>query len=103
MSFPVVLMPVFESLKPDVQVRVKRDYERRRKSKTFAYLAWLFFGWHYLYLRRVGLQFVFWIFCLFVVGIVWWIVDLFRVSGLVDQINEDMARQLMVEYKALGA
>lgn len=42
MSFPTVLMPVFESLQPDVQVRVMRDYERRRKSKTFAYFAWLF-------------------------------------------------------------
>lgn len=102
MSFPVVLMPIFESLEPDVQVRVTRDYERRRKSKGFAYFAWLFFGWHYLYLRRVGLQFAFWLFCLVFIGLVWWVVDLFRVGGLVDQMNEDMARQLMVEYKALS-
>lgn len=103
MSIPYSLMPVFESLTPDVQVRVGRDFERRRKSKAFAYLAWFFFGWHYLYLRRVGLQFAFWLSCLALIGFVWWFVDLFRVSGLVDQMNEDLARQLMVEYKALGS
>lgn len=103
MSIPTTLLPVFESLKPDVQIRVSRDYESRRKSKTFAYMAWFFLGWHYLYLRRVGLQFALWLSCLVVIGFVWWFIDLFRISGLVDRMNEDLARQLMVEYKALGA
>lgn len=53
MTIPATMMPVFESLNPDVQVRVERDYERRKKSMVAAYLAWLFLGWHYLYLRRV--------------------------------------------------
>ena len=102
MGIPATLMPVFESLSPDVQIRVSRDYERRRKSKLFAYIAWLTLGWHYLYLRRVGLQFAFWVSIIIVIGFVWWFVDLFRVGGLVDEMNEDLARQLMVEYKALG-
>lgn len=103
MSIPATMMPVFESLNPDVQVRVERDYERRKKSMVAAYLAWLFLGWHYLYLRRVGMQFAFWLSCLILIGFVWWFVDLFRVAGMVTSMNEDLARQLMVEYKALGA
>jgi hypothetical protein len=67
----------------------------------FAYLAWLLFGWHYLYLRRVGLQLAFWV-TLGGFGI-WWLVDLFRVAGLVNRMNEDMARELMVQYKALNS
>ncbi len=101
MSIPTSLNPVFEKLSPDAQIAVKRDYELRKKSVAFAYFAWLFLGWHYLYLRRVGLQIAFWL----TVGgfFIWWFIDLFRVAGLVSRMNEDTARELMVQYKALSS
>jgi hypothetical protein len=100
MSIPTSLNPVFERLSPEAQISVRRDYRARSKSMFFAYLAWFLFGWHYLYLRRVGLQVAFWV-TLGGFGI-WWFVDLFRVAGLVNRMNEDMARELMVQYKALN-
>lgn len=48
------------------------------------------------------MQFAFWLSCLILIGFVWWFVDLFRVAGMVTSMNEDLARQLMVEHKALG-
>lgn len=102
MGIPATLMPIFESLSPDVQIRVSRDYERRRKSKVFAYIAWLTLGWHYLYLRRLGLQFAFFVSIIIGIGLFWWFVELFLVARFVDEINEDLARKLMVECKDLG-
>ena len=86
-------------MSPEAQSHVKRDYSSRRKSMLFAYLAWFILGWHYLYLKRVALQFAFW----FTFGglLVWWVVDFFRVWGLVKNMNEDLARELMVQYKSL--
>jgi hypothetical protein len=100
MSLPKSLIPAFENLSPEAKSSVLRDFAQRRKSKVFAYLAWFLLGWHYLYLKRVGLQIAFWI----TAGgfFVWWIIDLFRVSGLVDRMNEDTARKLMIDHKALS-
>lgn len=99
MGLPVTMIPVLARLPADAQSMVKMDYGRRRKSKTFAYLAWFFLGWHYLYLRRMGLQFAFWL-----TGgglLVWWVVDAFRVGSLVDRLNEDTARELVLQYGAI--
>jgi len=101
MSLPVQMRPLYRSLSPEAQISISTDYNRRRKSKTVAYLAWFFLGWHYLYLRRVGLQFAFWL----TAGglMLWWLLDLFRVGPIVNRMNEDTARELMVQYKALFA
>ncbi|HMZ56217.1 MAG TPA: TM2 domain-containing protein [Nitrospira sp.] len=101
MGLPTSLNPVFEKLPPEAQISVKRDFDNRSKSMLVAYLAWFFLGWHYLYLKRVGLQIAFWL-TLGGFGL-WWLVDLFRVAGIVNRMNEDAARELMVQYKALSA
>jgi TM2 domain-containing membrane protein YozV len=101
MGIPASLNPVFEKLSPEAQISVRRDYHARKKSMLFAYLAWFFFGWHYLYLRRTGLQIAFWL--TFGGFLIWWCIDLFRVAGLVNRMNEDTARELMVQYKALNS
>ncbi|MEI7775954.1 MAG: TM2 domain-containing protein [Verrucomicrobiota bacterium] len=101
MSVPSSLRPIFESLPPAVQISVRRDYDARAKSTLFAYIAWFLLGWHYLYLKRTGLQIAFW---LTAGGFgIWWLVDFFRVHGMVRKLNEDLARELMVQYKSLTA
>lgn len=95
------MRPLFYSLSPEAQVSIQTDYKRRRKSKALAYFAWFFLGWHYLYLRRIPLQFAFWL--TFGGLLVWWLIDLFRVGPLVNRMNEDSARELMVQYNAMPA
>jgi TM2 domain-containing membrane protein YozV len=99
MSIPANLRPVMARLAAPAQSMVSSDYERRRKSKFVGYLAWFFLGWHYLYLRRVGLQFAFWI-TLGGFGL-WWFVDLFRVGPIVNRMNEDLARNLISQYQSI--
>ena len=54
-------------------------------------------GWHYLYLGKIGLQFLFWI----TLGgfLVWGLVDLFRLPGMVEKQNEGIAWDLMSQYR----
>jgi len=55
------------------------------KSKGLAYLLWFFFGLHYAYLGKWGIQFLFWI---TVGGLgVWWFIDLFTLGGKVESYN----------------
>jgi hypothetical protein len=53
----------------------------------------LLLGWHYLYLRKGGLQILFW---LTLGGLaVWWLLDIFRLPGLVRNYNRRVAVHVM--------
>jgi hypothetical protein len=91
----------YNQLPQEQQAAYERDFRKRRKVVSTAYIAWFFLGWHYLYMGRVGMQFAFWFTgCFFVIG---WFVDFFRVFGMVQRYNEDLSRELMVQHKALSA
>jgi hypothetical protein len=99
-GLPVAVKAAHAKLDPKMRKAFARDYSKRRKSLLFAYLAWFLLGWHYLYLKRVGLQFAIW----FTLGgfLVRWLLDFFRLPGLVGRLNEDTARELMVRYRAMS-
>ncbi|MBS3789030.1 TM2 domain-containing protein [Candidatus Bipolaricaulota bacterium] len=67
--------------------RFVEKYEEESKSTFFAYLFWLLFGWHYAYLGRWKKTLLF----LITAGGagIWWLVDAFRVPGLVKEHNRD--------------
>jgi len=70
-----------------------------RKKVHWAFLRWLMLGSHYLYLRRPITQFFFWI----SLGglLLWWLIDLTRLSHLVRQYNERALRALLDQYHDL--
>jgi hypothetical protein len=101
MGVPSSVKAALGKLDPAQQKAYKRDYGRRRKSTLVAYIAWLLFGWHYLYMGRVGMQFAFWVTGGFLV--VGYLIDFFRVPGMVARQNEDLARGLMAQHKMMAS
>jgi len=100
MGYPAVVSTALAKMDSRQQRDFRRDYARRSKSVLVAYLAWLLLGWHYLYMGRVGMQFAFWITGgFFVVG---WVLDFFRIPGMVGRHNEDLARTLMAQHRAMA-
>jgi hypothetical protein len=79
-------------LTPDQQRAFLWRYRAQAKSPIVA-LAFLPLGWHYLYLRKRGLQVLFWI----TLGglAVWWVLDIFRIRKLVRDHNRDVATHVM--------
>jgi hypothetical protein len=75
------------------------EYRRRAKSIPVAYLLWLLFGLHYVYLRNWAMQFLFWFTC---GGMwIWWFIDLFRIPGIVRDHNKDAAIDVMRDLKII--
>jgi hypothetical protein len=99
MSIPYALQGIFQSLPANTRSLVLRDYEFRRKSRLFAYFFWFFFGFHYLYLGCIGIQLIYWL--TFGGFGFWMLIDLFRIPGMVERKNEDIARELMAQYQAI--
>ena len=76
-------------------------YESRKKSKLVAYLTWFFFGVYYFYLGKPIANLLLWISFPFLIGIVWWFVDLFRIPGIVDEYNDKLLMSLIAEAKTI--
>ena len=79
-------------LTPDQQRAFLWRYRAQAKSTLIA-LCFLPLGWHYLYLRKRGLQVLFW---LTLGGLAaWWVADVFRIRGLVREHNRRVATHIM--------
>ncbi|MDT8341165.1 MAG: TM2 domain-containing protein [Longimicrobiales bacterium] len=97
---PAVVRNNLAGLPASRQEEFMEEYSRRAKGAAPAYILWLLLGFHYVYLRRWGLQFLFWI-----TGggfLIWWVVDLFRVPGMVRNYNKDTATDVMRTIRAIG-
>lgn len=76
------------------------EFKRKSKSIGLAYLLLIFvFALHYGYVRKWGLQVLFWL-----TGgglFIWWLVDLFRIPGIIRDYNKDTATDIMRNLKAI--
>ena len=98
---------VVQSLPPSVQHALAQmdvqsqnafffEYQTKQKSVMVARLLSFLLGWHYIYLRKTGMQFLYWASWLFLTpGIIWWIVDLVRMGTKVAVANELVAREIL--------
>jgi hypothetical protein len=101
-NLPAMVRNELASLSAQKQEEFVEEYKRKRKSVALAYILMLpiFFLLHYGYLRKWGLQFLFW----FTAGGmgVWWFIDLFRTYGMVQDYNKDVAVEVIRNLKAIS-
>jgi hypothetical protein len=70
------------------------EFNQRQKSTLFSYLLWPLGGLYYAYNKKIGLQFILWLTALVGIGFIWWIIDLFRIPGIVESANNQIAREI---------
>ena len=93
-SLPAMVRNELAKMPSIKQEEFVEEYKRNTKSTGFAYLFLFFiFGMHYGYLKKWGLQFVFW----FTGGgfLIWYFIDIFRLPSLVKNYNKDKAIEVM--------
>ncbi len=76
-------------------------YENKKKSVVVEYLLWFFFGVYYFYLGKPWRNLFLWMTFPFLVGVIWWLVDLFRVWGMVEEQNNDLFLECIKDAKAV--
>lgn len=88
------------NLTPQSQEAFIEEYRRKAKSSIVAYLLWLLFpGFHYAYVGKWGLLVLFWV--TFGGFLLWWLADAFRIPGVVNDYNKDIAVVTLRNLKAL--
>lgn len=95
---PAMVRSQLEKMTPQQQSEFYQEYLRRSKSSDMANLSWFLLGWHYAYFNKWGWQVLFW----FTVGgfFLWWVIDFFRIEGMVRDWNSDAANAVMRDLKA---
>lgn len=100
-SLPAMVKNELAKLPAMRQEEFVEEYKRKKKSVGIGYLFLLIIlAMHYGYLKKWGLQFVFWI-----TGggvMIWYIIDIFRLPGMVKDYNKDIAMDVMRNLKAIA-
>jgi len=99
-KLPAMVSNELVLLSQQQQIAFREEYERRSKSMTVCYLAWLLLGWHYAYLRKWGVQVLYWV----TAGgfLIWMFIDLFRVPSLVRNYNKDVGVVVMRDLRTIS-
>jgi TM2 domain-containing membrane protein YozV len=97
----VLVQKALSNLSPDDRLIFGQSFQRKAKSTGVAYLLWFFFGLHYAYLGQWGMQLLYWL--TFGGMLFWALIDLFRIPGLVDGVNRDIAVQTLHDLKVVGS
>lgn len=97
-QIPPMVKSELAKLSPQKQTEFLHEFGRKAKS-TGVGLLLAIIGLHYAYLGKWGMQIIFWL-----TGggfFIWWLVDLFRVSGLIRDRNQDVAVDAMRNLKSI--
>jgi len=99
-SLPAMVRNELAKLPAQKQEEFVEEFKRNGKSIGLAYVFFLFLAAHYGYMGKWGMQLLFW----FTLGgfWVWWIIDIFRMSGMIQNYNKDIAMDAMRNLKAVS-
>lgn len=104
-NLPAMVRNELAQLSAQKQEEFLEEYRRKAKSTGAAYAFWLIQllfvgGLHYAYLRKWGLFVIF--FLTFGAFLIWWLIDAFRIPGLVRDYNKDVAVDVMRALRTLS-
>ena len=101
-TLPLVVQSEVGNLSLIRQEQFADEYRRKRKSLPLAYLLWFILAAHYVYLGRWPMTLFLWVTLFFTVGIIWWVVDIFRMPGMVRNRNNDVAIDVLRTIRIIG-
>ena len=91
------------SMEPVVQAGFVDEFNRRKRSVGTAFIFWILgslLGLHYLYFKK-PLLFVLFL-CTMGGLMIWWLIDAFRISGIVRNHNKSVAVKVLQDIQVLN-
>lgn len=95
------VLTLMQHLTPEQKNYVISTLPSRQKEKSTAYILWILFGVYYFYLNKPVKNILLWITSACFIGVIWWFVDLFRISGMVKDYNREAARKVVAEARRM--
>ena len=100
-QIPEAVLRRLDSLDQLTQKAFLTEFQKVKKSGFVAFLLWWVFpSWHYFYIGKVWVNLLFWI-TFGGIGF-WWVIDMFRLSGLVREYNKTVAISVLKQIEFLN-
>lgn len=99
-QLPAMVRHEVARMSPQHQEEFLEEFNRKSKDIAVCYILWFLLGLHYAYVRKWGLLILMWI--TFGGFVIWWIVDIFRIPGVVRDYNRDVALAVLRDQKAIA-
>ena len=99
-DLPSMVRTELSKLPAERQSQFLEEYERRAKTMWLAYVLWIL-TLQYAYVGKWGVNLIFWASFFLLIGFVWWVIDIFRVYGMVKNYNRDIAISVMRDLRIL--
>lgn len=100
---PAMVRTELGGLSASDQEAFVEEFNRKSKGLFGTYVCSIIYC-HYAFLGRWGMTVLMWLVALVTIGIggaIWWVIDLFRIPGLVRDYNRDLAITVMRNFKAV--
>lgn len=95
-ELPEAVFQKLKSMEPSAQEAFVAEFNKKKKSPFFTSLCG-YIGLHYAWVGKVRMTIVF-LLTLGGLGI-WWLIDLFRIRGIVRNYNNDLAIKVLSEMR----
>lgn len=102
-ELPVAVRASLQSMDEIQSDMFIEEFARRKKSVAGGYFSSLLF-FHYGYVGRIGMTLLGWLVAFMTLGIgmaIWWIIDLFRIPGIVRNYNSDLAISILRDQRII--
>jgi TM2 domain-containing membrane protein YozV len=102
-QIPEAVYQKVAGMEPVAQAGFVDEFNRKKKSVGVAYVFWALgsiLGLHYLYFGKALLFFLFLI--TFGGFMIWWLIDLFRVPGIIKNHNKSVALNVLRDIQVLA-
>jgi TM2 domain-containing membrane protein YozV len=100
-TLPSSVKSSLAQMNPEQQLIFEEDYLKKMKNPTTLLLLAILFPIHYFLLGQTGKGVLF---LLTGGGVyVWYIIDWFRIKGMVNEFNEEIAKTLIRDMKTMGS
>ena len=99
-NLPAVVRGEVSKLSALKQEEFLEEYTRRAKKTSTAYLLFVLIGCHYGYLRRWGIQVLYWL--TFGGFLVWTFISIFAIPSLVREYNKNIAVDVLRDLKIIS-
>lgn len=99
-SLPSSVKQTLAQMPDAAQSTFEEEYKRKMKSPATLQLLAIFFPIQHFLLGKTGLGILFWL-TFYGCGI-WWLIEVFTISGQTRSYNEEIARALVRDMKIMG-